>query len=126
MTADFLKDLERSYRAVYLACGHARTTALRVPGEELEGVGDGLKFLEKVRNGEQPPVTGISAVIGGGNTAVDVARSIVRLGGEALILYRRRRQDMPAFGDEVQMALEEGVKLTELVAPARIEKDGGR
>ncbi len=126
VTADLLKDLEKSYRAVYLACGHAKTTALRVPGEELEGVGDGLKFLEKVRNGEQPPVTGVCAVIGGGNTAVDVARSIVRLGGEALILYRRRRQDMPAFGDEVQMALEEGVKLTELVAPARIEKDGGR
>jgi NADPH-dependent glutamate synthase beta subunit-like oxidoreductase/Pyruvate/2-oxoacid:ferredoxin oxidoreductase delta subunit len=126
VTADFLKDIETSYSAVYLACGHARTTALRVPGEELEGVADGLGFLGKVRNGQQPPVTGISAVIGGGNTAVDVARSIVRLGGEALILYRRRRQDMPAFGDEVQMALDEGVKLTELVAPARIEKDGGR
>jgi len=126
VTADFLKDLEKSYQAVYLACGHARTTALRVPGEELEGVGNGLKFLGKIRNGEQPPVKGVSAVIGGGNTAVDVARSIVRLGGEALILYRRRRQDMPAFGDEVQMALEEGVKLTELVAPARVKKDGGR
>ena len=126
VTAAFLKDLASSYHAVYLACGHAKTTALRVPGEEMDGVGDGLKFLEKVRNGEQPPVTGISAVIGGGNTAVDVARSIVRLGGEALILYRRRRRDMPAFGDEVQMALEEGVKLTELVAPARVEKDGGR
>jgi len=73
----------------------------------------------------KPPVTGVSAVIGGGNTAVDVARSIVRLGGEALILYRRRRQDMPAFGDEVQMALEEGVKLTELVAPAGIKKTAG-
>ncbi|MGE5800409.1 MAG: FAD-dependent oxidoreductase [Syntrophaceae bacterium] len=126
ITADVLKDLERSYQAVYLACGHARTTALHVPGEEVYGVGDGLKFLAKIRNGEKPPVTGVSAVIGGGNTAVDVARSIVRLGGEALILYRRRRQDMPAFGDEVQMALEEGVKLTELVAPAGIKKDGGR
>jgi NADPH-dependent glutamate synthase beta subunit-like oxidoreductase/NAD-dependent dihydropyrimidine dehydrogenase PreA subunit len=126
VTADFLKDLEKSYRAVYLACGHAKTTALRVPGEEMDGVGDGLKFLEKVRNGEQPPVTGISAVIGGGNTAVDVARSIVRLGGRAVILYRRRRRDMPAFGDEVQMALDEGVKLTELVAPATLVKDGGR
>jgi Pyruvate/2-oxoacid:ferredoxin oxidoreductase delta subunit len=92
----------------------------------MDGVGDGLKFLEKVRNGEQPPVTGISAVIGGGNTAVDVARSIVRLGGRAVILYRRRRRDMPAFGDEVQMALDEGVKLTELVAPATLVKDGGR
>ena len=126
VTPDFLKDLETSYHAVYLACGHGRTTALRVSGEESDGVGDGLKFLEKVRNGETPDVKGVSAVIGGGNTAVDVARSIVRLGGEALILYRRRRQDMPAFGDEVQMALDEGVKLQELVAPERIGKDGSR
>ena len=126
VTPDFLRDLEKSYSAVYLACGHGRTTSLRVPGEETDGVGDGLKFLEGVRGGGQPAVKGVSAVIGGGNTAVDVARTIVRLGGEALIIYRRRRQDMPAFGDEVQMALDEGVKLQELVAPERIEKDGAR
>jgi len=126
VTPGFLRDLETSYSAVYLACGHGRTTALRVPGEELDGVGDGLAFLERIRRGETPDVRGMSVIIGGGNTAVDVARSIVRLGGEALILYRRRRKDMPAFGDEVQMALEEGVKLEELVAPERIEKDGGR
>lgn len=126
VTPDLLRDLEKSYHAVYLACGHGRTTALRVPGEETDGVGDGLTFLERVRNGETPDVKGVSAVIGGGNTAVDVARTIVRLGGEARILYRRRRQDMPAFGDEVQMALDEGVTLQELVAPERIENDGGR
>jgi len=126
VTADLLRDLENAYQAVYLACGHGRTTALRVPGEQTDGVGDGLQFLERVRRGETPDVKGVSAVIGGGNTAVDVARTIVRLGGEALILYRRRRQDMPAFGDEVQMALDEGVGLRELVAPERIEKDGDR
>jgi NADPH-dependent glutamate synthase beta subunit-like oxidoreductase len=48
----------------------------------LDGLGDGLKFLEQVRGGEQPAVKGVSAVIGGGNTAVDVARTIVRLGGK--------------------------------------------
>ena len=126
VTAELLRDLGNAYQAVYLACGHGKTTALRVPGEEMDGVGDGLEFLRRVRGGEQPAVSGVSAVIGGGNTAVDVARTIVRLGGEALILYRRRRQDMPAFGDEVQMALDEGVQLRELVAPERIEKDGGR
>jgi Pyruvate/2-oxoacid:ferredoxin oxidoreductase delta subunit len=66
----------------------------------------------------------LSAVIGGGNTAIDVARSIVRLGGKALILYRRRRRDMPAFEEEVQMALEEGVELRELVAAAKITEEG--
>ncbi len=126
VTAALLSDLQSQYRAVYLACGHARTTALKVPGEKLEAVRDGLEFLAKVRRGEKPDSSGVSAVIGGGNTAVDVARSIVRLGGRALILYRRRRQDMPAFGDEVQMGLDEGVELTELVAPAAIEMNGGR
>ncbi len=82
---------------------------------------DGLRFLEKIRRGETPACDGISAVIGGGNTAIDVARSIRRLGGEAVILYRRRRQDMPAFGDEIEMALEEGVELRELLAPAEIK-----
>jgi len=126
VTTALLKDLRDQYRAVYLACGHGRTTELRVPGESLAGVADGLEFLARIRNGETPPCEGISAVIGGGNTAVDVARSIVRLGGRAVILYRRRREDMPAFGDEVQMALDEGVELMELVAPARIESENGR
>jgi NADPH-dependent glutamate synthase beta subunit-like oxidoreductase len=126
VTADLLTDLKSGYHAVYLACGHGRTTDLRVPGESLAAVSDGLEFLAKVRNGEAPPCGGVSAVIGGGNTAVDVARSVVRLGGKAVILYRRRRQDMPAFGDEVQMALEEGVELVELVAPARVESENGR
>ena len=126
VTAGLLADLQSRYRAVYLACGHARTTDLKVPGEDLAAVGDGLEYLARVRRGETPDSSGVCAVIGGGNTAVDVARSIVRLGGRALILYRRRRQDMPAFGDEVQMALDEGVELTELVAPANIEMSGGR
>ena len=98
---------------------------MRVPGESLAGVKDGLEFLARDSKGADPDCQGTSAVIGGGNTAVDVARSIVRLGGKAVILYRRRRQDMPAFGDEVQMALEEGVELVELVAPARIESENG-
>jgi NADPH-dependent glutamate synthase beta subunit-like oxidoreductase/Pyruvate/2-oxoacid:ferredoxin oxidoreductase delta subunit len=123
---DLLTDGKSGYRAVYLACGHGRTTQLRVPGESLAGVKDGLDFLAAIRKGETPDCRGTSAVIGGGNTAVDVARSIVRLGGKAVILYRRRRQDMPAFGDEVQMALDEGVELVELVAPAKIESENGR
>lgn len=116
-----LNDLLKSHQAVYVACGHSRTTSLGIPGEMHPAVLDGLSFLANLRTGEQPAVPGLSAVIGGGNTAVDVARSIVRLGGKALILYRRRREDMPAFGDEVRMALDEGVELMELVAPASIE-----
>lgn len=119
-----LSGLTESYQAVYVACGHGKPTALGVPGETLPAVQDGLTFLKKLRDGREPPVPGLSAVIGGGNTAIDVARSIVRLGGKVLILYRRRLQDMPAFSDEVQMALDEGVRVMQLVAPASIKSAG--
>ncbi len=120
-----LDELLQSYQAVYVACGHSKTTSLGIPGETHPAVSDGLTFLANLRNDQRPAVPGLSAVVGGGNTAVDVARSIIRLGGKALILYRRRREDMPAFGDEVQMALDEGVELMELVAPASIESAAG-
>ena len=119
-----LNELLQSHQAVYVACGHSKTTSLSIPGETHPAVLGGLSFLANLRTDQHPAVPGLSAVIGGGNTAIDVARSIIRLGGKALILYRRRRQDMPAFGDEVQMALDEGVELMELVAPASIEPVG--
>lgn len=123
--ANGLNKLLQSHQAVYVACGHSKMTPLGIPGETHPAVLDGLTFLANLRNGQRPAVPGLSAVVGGGNTAIDVARSIVRLGGKALILYRRRREDMPAFGDEVQMALDEGVELMELVAPASIESAAG-
>jgi 2-oxoacid:acceptor oxidoreductase delta subunit (pyruvate/2-ketoisovalerate family) len=122
----FLRNAPGSYDAVFIGCGHSRTVRLGIPGEEMGGVEDGLALLSRIRHGEQDTLKGRSAVIGGGNTAIDVARSLVRLGGEAVILYRRRRPDMPAFGSEVQMALEEGVELQELVAPAEIIPEDGR
>jgi len=128
MDAQTLGGLFKSHQGVYIACGHGKTTSMRVPGETHPAVLDGLSFLANLRNGQQPSVPGVTAVIGGGNTAIDVARSIVRLGGQALILYRRRVSDMPAFGDEVRMAIDEGVEIMELVAPASIESasDGCR
>jgi NADPH-dependent glutamate synthase beta subunit-like oxidoreductase len=119
-----LDELLQSHQAVYVACGHSKMMSLHIPGETHPSVLDGLSFLANLRKDRPPAVPGLSAVIGGGNTAIDVARSIIRLGGKALILYRRRRQDMPAFGDEVQMALDEGVELRELVTPAFIESAG--
>ena len=121
------KDRERfakEYDALVIACGHGRSAALGVPGEELPGVRNGLTFLREIREGTHTPCNGLSAVIGGGNTAVDVARSVIRLGGKALIIYRRRRRDMPAFGEEISMALDEGVGLRELLAPVSIMSTG--
>jgi len=122
----FLQDARSRYNAVFIGCGHPRTAQIGIPGEGISAVENGLEFLERIRRGESISLSGLSAVIGGGNTAIDVARSIVRLGGKALILYRRRRRDMPAFEEEVQMALEEGVGLREVVAPVKIIEDGGQ
>lgn len=124
--ADFLKGVRGRYDAIFIGAGHGRTTSLGIPGEDLEGVQDGLRFLEEIRRGGMQACDGLSAVIGGGNTAIDVARSIRRLGGDAVVLYRRRRQDMPAFAEEIAMALDEGVELRELLAPVEIKNSGGR
>jgi NADPH-dependent glutamate synthase beta subunit-like oxidoreductase len=123
VSPDVLEIMKKDYDAVFIGCGHGRGMSMNVPGEDLKEVSEGLDFLRKLREGETPPCQGVSAIIGGGNTAIDVARSVVRLGGKALLLYRRRRQDMPALELEVEMALEEGVKLQELVAPAAVARD---
>lgn len=122
----FLSEAKGKYAAVFLGCGHSRPRGLGIPGEDLEGVEEGLPFLASIRRGDMPKISGPVAVVGGGNSAVDVARSVARLGGESWILYRRRREDMPAFETEILQALEEGVKIRELLAPVRLERKNGR
>lgn len=117
---DFLQTAGDRYQALFLGCGYGRSMNLRIPGDELAQ--DGLAFLRGMKNHKQPPLPETAAVIGGGNTAVDVARSLIRKGVRATILYRRRRPDMPAFSHELEMALKEGVELKELLAPIRMEQ----
>ena len=122
VTADFLTDLRKILRR---RLSRLRSWPRRRRLRTRRRAGRGrrrARFPRESPRGEKPPCPGVSAVIGGGNTAIDVARSVVRLGGKALILYRRRRQDMPAFGEEVEMALEEGVELQELVAPRQCRR----
>ncbi|MEA3470386.1 MAG: FAD-dependent oxidoreductase, partial [Thermodesulfobacteriota bacterium] len=121
---DILGDMYGKYDGILICCGHSASGRLGIPGEDLKGATNGLDFLGRVREGETPPVEGLSVIIGGGNTAVDVARSVIRFGGKALIAYRRRRQDMPAFEDEVAMLLDEGVELRELLAPIKMTEEG--
>jgi NADPH-dependent glutamate synthase beta subunit-like oxidoreductase len=121
ITPSFLEEIQAQYQAIFIGCGHARSQRFLIPGEDLPGVEDGLEFLRQVRSGDFSPLAGTAAVCGGGNTAVDVARTVVRRGGQALLIYRRRIEDMPAFPGEVQMAREEGVEILELWAPERIE-----
>jgi NADPH-dependent glutamate synthase beta subunit-like oxidoreductase len=124
ISKQFLNEAVERYDAVFFGCGYAKTPQLKIPGEDLPVVADGLSFLESVNRGENPQVSGLVAIIGGGNTAIDVARSVLRLGGKPVLIYRRRREDMPAFDDEIAGALEEGVELRELRTVTRIERHG--
>lgn len=123
VTPAFLKDAKNRYDAVFMGCGHGRSLQMGIAGEELAS--DGLVFLDALRRGETPAVRGTAAVIGGGNAAVDVARTLLRLGAQVVLVYRRRIQDMPAFSSEVAMAVEEGVEIMELAAPTKLALEDG-
>jgi NADPH-dependent glutamate synthase beta subunit-like oxidoreductase/Pyruvate/2-oxoacid:ferredoxin oxidoreductase delta subunit len=102
----------RSYGAVFVAIGAAVPLTLHVPGEEMRGIGDGLSFLRLVNSGAVPALGKRLVVVGGGSTAMDVARSARRLGvGSVTVLAIEAREDMPALPDEVTQALAEGVEI---------------
>ncbi len=122
VTPSFLKTARSRYSASFIGCGLGRSLQMKIPGEEMAF--DGIEFLNTMRLGTAVDFHGAAAVVGGGNTAVDVARSLVRLGAKTILVYRRRKQDMPAFHHEVEMAVKEGVEIIELAAPVRIEKEG--
>ncbi len=111
--------------AVYVATGTQLPQRMNLPGEELAGVLPGIEFLKNVKLYHSVDFTGQTvAVVGGGNTAIDSARTAIRLGAKkVLVLYRRTRDAMPAYDIEIQEALEEGVELMELVSPVRIHAD---
>ncbi|MEW6333731.1 MAG: FAD-dependent oxidoreductase [Thermodesulfobacteriota bacterium] len=111
---------ETGYDAVLVATGAWKPAKMGIPGEETPGVVDGLAFLRQVNEGQAPAVGAKVIVVGGGNTAIDAARSSVRLGAEAVLLYRRSRAEMPAGDEEVVQALEEGVRIEYLTAPVMI------
>jgi heterodisulfide reductase subunit A len=113
------------YDAVLLATGTPRATGLNVPGEQLSGVMSGLDFLRDVRCSQAPDLTGRRVVVvGGGNVAMDAARTARRLGTrETVVAYRRGREQMPAHVAEVEDAEAEGVKFQFLVAPVEVVGD---
>ncbi len=113
--ADLTWEDLRTYDAVFVAVGAWTPGTLDVEG--CERALDGLEFLELLRCGEQPQVQGPVAVIGGGNTALDVARSLLRLGASPTLFYRRRVEDMPALPDEIEEATDEGIPIRPLLAP---------
>ncbi len=107
-----LKDLAAGYDAVVIATGLQKLRALAVPGAELAGVEQGIAFLHRQSAGGDVGLRGHVVVLGGGNTALDCARSALRAGAERVtIAYRRTRQEMPAIALEVEEAVDEGVEL---------------
>jgi len=116
-----LEDLRRDFDAVFLAIGAQGSRGLACPGEELAL--PALTFLEGVASGRLPVIGDEVLVLGGGNTAMDTARTAVRLGARRVtVLYRRTRREMPCLMSEVEAAEAEGVTLETLVAPLGLER----
>ena len=118
-------ELRSQYDAVYIAIGAHTDRKIGIEGEDAEGVISAVELLRGIGDSQLPDFTGKDIiVIGGGNVAMDVARSAIRLGAKRLrIAYRRRREDMTAMPEEVEGAIAEGCELVELHAPLRIEED---
>jgi heterodisulfide reductase subunit A-like polyferredoxin len=125
VTLDDLKS--EGFKAIYIGVGCQKGASLRIPGEESEGVIQGVDFLRDSALGKQVEGIKKAVVIGGGNVAVDAARTLLRVGSEDVtILYRRSRSEMPAYDEEVVAALDEGVKIQFLTAPVEVVAEGGK
>lgn len=115
--------LKRDFDAVFIAIGAQVGIKMGIVGEEMAI--SGIKLLKDIANGTPPNLGKSVCVIGGGNTAIDCARSVLRLGvNNVSILYRRGRDEMPASNREIEEAIEEGVRIEFLVAPNKILPDG--
>jgi NADPH-dependent glutamate synthase beta subunit-like oxidoreductase/Pyruvate/2-oxoacid:ferredoxin oxidoreductase delta subunit len=129
-----LDSLKRDFAAVYVAIGAHVGKRVGVPGEDGPGVYTGTEFLRLANMDTPPPVGKKVIIVGGGDTAVDAARVCLRcgqdaasvtrrMGSEVTILYRRTRKEMPAIEREIEEALEEGIKIEFLAAPAKVIRD---
>ncbi len=114
------------YKAVFLGTGCHVGMSMRVPGEDSEGVMQGVDFLRKHTLKEPFKLGKNVAVIGGGNVAIDVACTALRLGSKVTLVYRRTRDEMPAHPWEVEQAVCEGVENLYLTAPVAVKTDNGK
>jgi len=117
-----LEDLRARHSSLYLAIGAQKGRGLDIPGAEGPSVWTGTDYLARVNCGETVATGSRVIVVGGGNTAMDAARCARRGGAEVTVLYRRTREEMPAIAHEIDDLLEEGIELTLLAAPTKIER----
>jgi len=121
-TADLF---QQGYNAVFIAAGAHKGLGIGIEGENSPGVIDGADFLRRVSLGEKMTVGEKVVVVGGGNVAIDASRTALRLGAkEVTIVYRRTRAEMPAASEEVEAAIEEGVKIEFLTNPTKARSEG--
>ena len=120
-----LRDIKEKFDAVYIAIGAQSDKKIGLEGQDAAGIISAVEMLRQIGDDEYPDFTGKSiVVIGGGNVAMDVARSAVRLGAEKVsIVYRRRKADMTAMKEEVEGAIAEGCEIFDLSVPGKIETD---
>jgi NADPH-dependent glutamate synthase beta subunit-like oxidoreductase len=116
----------KEFDAVFVAVGAWKSLPMKVPGEEAAGVLSGVAFLQRVNSGETMDLGQRVAVIGGGNTAMDAARSALRLGGKPLVIYRRTKEEMPAWEGEIAEAEEEQIEFIFLSSPVKILTENGK
>jgi indolepyruvate ferredoxin oxidoreductase alpha subunit len=122
-----LEDLRKNYNAVFIAVGAHKGRNLGIENDHAAGVIDGTEFLYKVNTGEKVKAEDRVVVVGGGNVAIDCARTCIRLGFKDVnIVYRRSRAEMPAIAEEITEAENEGVKLTLLAGPNKVVVKGGK
>lgn len=119
-------ELSKLYDAVFVAVGAQKAYDMNIPGEELDGAYAAIELMWDIYQGRKIEFNGKVAVVGGGNVAIDAARTALRLGAdEVTVLYRRSINEMPATHEEVQQALDEGIKYVELINPVRIVGENG-
>jgi len=118
-----LKQLEAKYDAIYVAIGAWKEMGLNIPGEDAKGVYMGTELLKSFALGKEPPAAWKVVVIGGGNVAIDVARSLWRHRKDVTVVYRREKCDMPANDAEIREAEAEGIKFHFMSSPAEVIVD---
>jgi formate dehydrogenase major subunit len=117
--------LRKDFDAVFVGSGAWSDVTMGIAGEAARGVASGIEFLKKVTLGDIDRLRGDAVVVGGGNTAIDAARTALRLGaGQVTVVYRRTREEMPVQPEEITEALEEGVKFEFLLAPVEVIQNG--
>ncbi len=127
-TSAKVKDISelKDYEAVFVATGAHVSAKLGIPGEDAAAVISGTEFLRQLNLDGKAKIGKNVIVVGGGNTAIDAARSAIRLGSKATIVYRRTRDEMPAVEEEIEAAVKEKIEIVYLAAPTRIIAQDGK